>query len=203
MRNYQTAFWDSAVSDNEPFEKMGRGRIDRHGDPAQTSSGRRRLPNIKHRLWTSPSTKHCATISIGTCAPNPTPGIEIGQTPTRNCRRTRYFNLCSPAQAPDLPEPHYVDGARTGLFGDAGCRFSRRRRSAHRHFPKEIERWDIERIVEDYASAAQRMQATGLDGIEFEAYGHLMGGFWPPATKSPRERVRRRHRKPQYSCGDL
>lgn len=26
------------------------------------------------------------------------------------------------------------------------------------------------------------MQAAGLDGIEFEAYGHLMDGFWSPAT---------------------
>ncbi len=56
------------------------------------------------------------------------------------------------------------------------------REAAHRAFPKEIEDWDIDRIVEDYASAAQRMQAAGLDGIEFEAYGHLMDGFWSPAT---------------------
>ncbi|WP_421869359.1 FAD-dependent oxidoreductase [Pararhizobium sp.] len=56
------------------------------------------------------------------------------------------------------------------------------REAAHRAFPKEIEDWDIERIIDDYASAAQRMQAAGLDGIEFEAYGHLMDGFWSPAT---------------------
>lgn len=56
------------------------------------------------------------------------------------------------------------------------------REAAHRAFPKQIEDWDIERIVGDYASAAQRMQAAGLDGIEFEAYGHLMDGFWSPAT---------------------
>jgi 2,4-dienoyl-CoA reductase-like NADH-dependent reductase (Old Yellow Enzyme family) len=56
------------------------------------------------------------------------------------------------------------------------------REAAHRAFPKEIEDWDIERIVGDYAAAAQRMQAAGLDGIEFEAYGHLMDGFWSPAT---------------------
>ncbi|HEV7245747.1 MAG TPA: NAD(P)-binding protein [Shinella sp.] len=56
------------------------------------------------------------------------------------------------------------------------------REPAHRAFPKEIEDWDIERIVGDYAAAAQRMQAAGLDGIEFEAYGHLMDGFWSPAT---------------------
>jgi len=56
------------------------------------------------------------------------------------------------------------------------------REPAHRAFPKEAEDWDIERIVADYASAAQRMQAAGLDGIEFEAYGHLMDSFWSPAT---------------------
>jgi 2,4-dienoyl-CoA reductase-like NADH-dependent reductase (Old Yellow Enzyme family)/threonine dehydrogenase-like Zn-dependent dehydrogenase len=56
------------------------------------------------------------------------------------------------------------------------------REPAHRSFPKEMEDWDIERIVADYASAAQRCQAAGLDGIEFEAYGHLMDGFWSPAT---------------------
>ncbi|QRY70093.1 NADH:flavin oxidoreductase [Ensifer sp. PDNC004] len=56
------------------------------------------------------------------------------------------------------------------------------REAAHRSFPKEIEDWDIERIVSDYAAAASRMQAAGLDGIELEAYGHLMDGFWSPAT---------------------
>jgi 2,4-dienoyl-CoA reductase-like NADH-dependent reductase (Old Yellow Enzyme family) len=56
------------------------------------------------------------------------------------------------------------------------------REPAHRAFPKEAEDWDLDRIVADYASAAQRMQAAGLDGIEFEAYGHLMDSFWSPAT---------------------
>ena len=56
------------------------------------------------------------------------------------------------------------------------------REPAHRTFPKTAEDWDIERIVADYASAAQRMQAAGVDGIELEAYGHLMDGFWSPAT---------------------
>lgn len=56
------------------------------------------------------------------------------------------------------------------------------REPAHRSFPKEAEDWDMERIVADYASAAERMRAAGLDGIEFEAYGHLMDGFWSPAT---------------------
>jgi 2,4-dienoyl-CoA reductase-like NADH-dependent reductase (Old Yellow Enzyme family)/thioredoxin reductase len=56
------------------------------------------------------------------------------------------------------------------------------REPAHRSFPKPLEDWDIERIVSDYADAAERMQAAGLDGIELEAYGHLMDGFWSPAT---------------------
>ncbi|MGL4406605.1 MAG: FAD-dependent oxidoreductase, partial [Notoacmeibacter sp.] len=56
------------------------------------------------------------------------------------------------------------------------------REPAHRAFPKEAEDWDIERIVQDYADAAARMKEAGLDGIEFEAYGHLMDGFWSPKT---------------------
>jgi 2,4-dienoyl-CoA reductase-like NADH-dependent reductase (Old Yellow Enzyme family) len=56
------------------------------------------------------------------------------------------------------------------------------REPAHRAFPKEIEPWDIERIVADYAAAAQRMAAAGLDGCEIEAQGHLPDQFWSPAT---------------------
>ncbi|MEZ5876520.1 MAG: NADH:flavin oxidoreductase [Tepidamorphaceae bacterium] len=56
------------------------------------------------------------------------------------------------------------------------------REPAHRAFPKEAEEWDIARIIKDYAATAQRMQAAGLDGIEIEAYGHLLDGFWSPAT---------------------
>ncbi|MCP3877464.1 MAG: NADH:flavin oxidoreductase [Sulfitobacter sp.] len=56
------------------------------------------------------------------------------------------------------------------------------REPAHRAFPKQAEQWDMERIIVDYATAAQRMQAAGLDGIELEAYGHLMDQFWSPAT---------------------
>jgi 2,4-dienoyl-CoA reductase-like NADH-dependent reductase (Old Yellow Enzyme family) len=56
------------------------------------------------------------------------------------------------------------------------------REPAHRAFPKEAEDWDIARIVSAYADAAARMQAAGMDGIEIEAYGHLLDGFWSPAT---------------------
>ncbi len=56
------------------------------------------------------------------------------------------------------------------------------REPAHRAFPKTIEDWDIERIVIDYADATERMQASGLDGIELECYGHLIDQFWSPLT---------------------
>ena len=56
------------------------------------------------------------------------------------------------------------------------------REPAHRAFPKEMEDWDIERIIRDYADAAERMKDSHLDGFELECYGHLMDGFWSPAT---------------------
>ena len=56
------------------------------------------------------------------------------------------------------------------------------REPAHRAFPKAAEDWDLARIIKAYAAAAARMQAAGLDGIEIEAYGHLLDGFWSPAT---------------------
>ncbi|MBY6002446.1 NADH:flavin oxidoreductase [Salipiger bermudensis] len=54
------------------------------------------------------------------------------------------------------------------------------REVAHRAFPKKVEDWDIARLIADYADAAERMQAAGLDGIEIESYGHLMDQFWTP-----------------------
>ena len=56
------------------------------------------------------------------------------------------------------------------------------REPAHRSFPKVAESWDLERIVDDYVSAAERCVAAGLDGIELESYGHLLDGFLSPAT---------------------
>ncbi len=58
------------------------------------------------------------------------------------------------------------------------------REPAHRAFPKKIEDFDIERIVTDYADAAERMQAAGLDGVELQAYGHLLDQFWSPLTNT-------------------
>jgi 2,4-dienoyl-CoA reductase-like NADH-dependent reductase (Old Yellow Enzyme family)/thioredoxin reductase len=57
-----------------------------------------------------------------------------------------------------------------------------KREPSHRAFPKVIEDWDIARIINDYADAAERMHAAGLDGVEFECYGHLMDQFMSPFT---------------------
>lgn len=56
------------------------------------------------------------------------------------------------------------------------------REPAHRAFPKQMEDWDIERIITDFADAAERMQAGGMDGIELQAYGHLLEQFWSPLS---------------------
>lgn len=59
---------------------------------------------------------------------------------------------------------------------------SRHREPAHRAFPKLAEDWDIERVIKDFADAAERMQAGGMDGIELQVYGHLLDQFWSPLT---------------------
>ncbi|WP_433990366.1 FAD-dependent oxidoreductase [Sulfitobacter sp. TBRI5] len=59
---------------------------------------------------------------------------------------------------------------------------SKHREPAHRAFPKLIEDWDIERIIGDFADAAERMKAGGMDGIELQVYGHLLDQFWSPLT---------------------
>ena len=59
---------------------------------------------------------------------------------------------------------------------------SKHREPAHRAFPKLIEDWDIERIITDFADAAERMKVGGMDGIELQVYGHLLDQFWSPLT---------------------
>ncbi len=61
---------------------------------------------------------------------------------------------------------------------------SHNREAAHRAFPKKMEDWDIARIIMDYGDAAERMQSAGMDGIELEAYGHLLDQFISPATNT-------------------
>ncbi|MBD3665319.1 NADH:flavin oxidoreductase [Sulfitobacter sp. TSTF-M16] len=59
---------------------------------------------------------------------------------------------------------------------------SKHREPAHRAFPKLMEDWDIERVISDYADAAERMKDGGMDGIELQVYGHLLDQFWSPLT---------------------
>ncbi len=54
------------------------------------------------------------------------------------------------------------------------------REPAHRSFPKEMELADIKRVVKAYGAAARRCREGGLDGVEIEAYGHLLDSFWTP-----------------------
>ena len=56
------------------------------------------------------------------------------------------------------------------------------REPAHRLFPKIMELSDIRRTVKAYAAGARRCKEGGLDGIEIEAYGHLLDSFWSPRT---------------------
>lgn len=58
------------------------------------------------------------------------------------------------------------------------------REPAHRASPKKMEDWDFDRLIMDYADAAERMKAGGMDGIEIEAYGHLMDQIWSPLTNT-------------------
>jgi len=58
------------------------------------------------------------------------------------------------------------------------------REPAHRASPKKMEDWDFDRLIIDYADAAERMKAGGMDGIEIEAYGHLMDQIWSPLTNT-------------------
>ena len=58
------------------------------------------------------------------------------------------------------------------------------REPAHRAIPKEAEEWDITRLVNKFADAAERMKAGGMDGIEIESYGHLFDQFYSPITNT-------------------
>jgi N-methyl-L-proline demethylase len=58
------------------------------------------------------------------------------------------------------------------------------REPSHRAFPKVIEDWDIARIIKDFADATERMKAAGVDGVEYECYGHLLDQFVSPLTNA-------------------
>jgi 2,4-dienoyl-CoA reductase-like NADH-dependent reductase (Old Yellow Enzyme family) len=56
------------------------------------------------------------------------------------------------------------------------------REAAHRCYPKAMEDWDIARVVAAYADGAEKVKEAGLDGIEINAYGHLLDQFLSPVT---------------------
>ncbi len=56
------------------------------------------------------------------------------------------------------------------------------RETLHRAFPREMDRYDIERVVEAFGAAALRAKQGGLDGIETMVGGHLIGQFLSPMT---------------------
>ena len=56
------------------------------------------------------------------------------------------------------------------------------RERAHRAIPKVIDQADIDRIIADYARAADRVRQAGFDGVELLVHSHLMGQFLSPLT---------------------
>ncbi|MEO6118429.1 MAG: NADH:flavin oxidoreductase [Methylotenera sp.] len=57
------------------------------------------------------------------------------------------------------------------------------REPVHRGNAKAIEKEEIKRIIGDFAAAAKRVQAAGMDGIEISAaHQHLIDQFWSPRT---------------------
>ena len=56
------------------------------------------------------------------------------------------------------------------------------RETLHRAFPREMDRYDIDRVVEAFGAAALRAKQGGLDGIETMVGGHLIGQFLSPMT---------------------
>jgi 2,4-dienoyl-CoA reductase-like NADH-dependent reductase (Old Yellow Enzyme family) len=62
------------------------------------------------------------------------------------------------------------------------------REPAHRSFPKAMDEADIRRVVASFGEAARRCREGGLDGLEVEAYGHLMDQFWSPLVNRRSDR---------------
>ena len=62
------------------------------------------------------------------------------------------------------------------------------RETLHRSIPKEMDEYDIERVVRAYADAARRCKEGGLDGLETLAGGHLIGQFLSPLTNRRTDR---------------
>ncbi|MBT5414765.1 MAG: NADH:flavin oxidoreductase, partial [Rhodospirillaceae bacterium] len=57
------------------------------------------------------------------------------------------------------------------------------REPVHKSFPREMEDWDIERVIHAFARAAWRCREGGFDGVEVSCQaGTLIQGFWSPDT---------------------
>jgi 2,4-dienoyl-CoA reductase-like NADH-dependent reductase (Old Yellow Enzyme family) len=60
---------------------------------------------------------------------------------------------------------------------------SPKREHYSRSVAREVEDWDIRRIVKDFGQAARRAKEGGMDGIEvMAAVQHLIDQFWSPST---------------------
>lgn len=55
------------------------------------------------------------------------------------------------------------------------------RETLHRSIPREMDQYDIDRIIQDFATAALHCKEGGLDGVECLAGAHLIGQFLSPA----------------------
>ena len=56
------------------------------------------------------------------------------------------------------------------------------REPMHRGFVKAMEAHDIARVIGDFAAAARRYHAAGLDGVELLSTSHLIGQFLSPSA---------------------
>lgn len=56
------------------------------------------------------------------------------------------------------------------------------RETVHRSVPKEMDLYDIQRVIREYGDAALRCKEGGLDGLETMTGGHLTGQFLSPMT---------------------
>ncbi len=75
--------------------------------------------------------------------------------------------------------PHRLEQGRLAAGARTLARARSRRTARSRRRPRS---GTSTRVVADYAAAAQRIQAAGLDGLEIDAYGHFPDQFWSPAT---------------------
>lgn len=56
------------------------------------------------------------------------------------------------------------------------------REIGHRAIPREMDRSDIDAVIEAMGAAARRAKEGGLDGLETMTHGHLIGQFFSPVT---------------------